>query len=143
MWLYQKLVKTCTNGIGNFCRFVFSIYSVEALSKRFTQNIIQSLADGLSCLSLGAPLWLHEIAVDLGKACLRPPFWRTRIYPRKGLGPVTLKINNQHTLHLGGREQHAKLATNALRPYSWQPMRPLPQPRMPQRHVFAWRKVRR
>ena len=23
MWLYQKLVKTCTNWIGNFCRFVF------------------------------------------------------------------------------------------------------------------------
>jgi hypothetical protein len=34
----------------------FSIYSVEALTKRFTQTIIQSLADGLSCLSLGAPL---------------------------------------------------------------------------------------
>ena len=33
----------------------------------------------------------------LGGGPGRPPFWRTPISPRKGLGPVTLKINNQHT----------------------------------------------
>jgi hypothetical protein len=47
----------------------FSIYSVEALTKRFTQTIIQSLADGLSCLSLGAPLWwLEPYASDSARA---------------------------------------------------------------------------
>jgi hypothetical protein len=61
VWLYQKLVKTCTNWIGNFCRFVFSIYSVEALSKRFTQNIIQLLR-AVCLVSLwgphfGVPAW--------------------------------------------------------------------------------------
>ena len=54
MWLYQKLVKTCTNWIGNFCRFVFSIYSVEALSKRFTQTIIQ-LLQAVCLVSLWGP----------------------------------------------------------------------------------------
>jgi len=34
----------------------FSIYSVEALTKRFTQNHHSAPASGLSCLSLGAPL---------------------------------------------------------------------------------------
>jgi hypothetical protein len=66
VWLYQKLVKTCTNWIGNFSRFVlFSIYSVEALRERFTQTSFSLSADGLSCLSLGAPLrWLEPYASD-------------------------------------------------------------------------------
>ena len=46
-----------------------SIYCVEALTKRFTQTIIQSLADGLSCLSLGAQLrWLEPYASDRARA---------------------------------------------------------------------------
>jgi hypothetical protein len=28
----------------------------------------------------------------------RPPFWRTPIKPRKGLGPVPLEIKTRHTL---------------------------------------------
>ncbi len=85
MWLYQKLVKTCTNWIGNFCRFVhFSIYSVGAPSGRPTQTSfgscepsVLSLSGGptsvpLLTLSASARSFSNGIIRSDGTPCARP-----------------------------------------------------------------------